>query len=244
MAKGLTTGHITGFDINETFIKFGEEKVKELGQDKNIKFEVADGYNLHYPNNYFDAVTNYTYLGVLSDKKTGLNEMIRVCKEDGIVSCVIATNTLPRISYQGSYPFEGAELLQHLAEKEWKIFNNIQKTKNIGQLSELTLYENSGLKEIHIYPFSHLICYSDTYFALEYRKVIALDETTDEINWLKNRYASEEKEYIEQGFTNEDFNTLMGLLEKKFNYLNNHFETDRSYEWHGGYNFIITGIKK
>ena len=243
LGKGLTTGHITGFDINETFINFGKEKIKELGLKEKVTLELADGYRLHYPDNHFDAVTNYTYIGVLSDKKAGIEELIRVCKKGGTISCVIATNSITRMSYQGIYPFGGAETLQALAEKEWNIFSRIQKEREAGQLSELALFKACGLREIHLYPFSHLICYSDTNFAVEYRKKLALEETAEEISWLKNRYSSNEKAYMEQGFSSENFHALTGLLEKKLSYLTENFETDESYEWHGGFNFIVTGKK-
>ena len=128
LAEGLTTGHITGFDVNETFIAFGNEKIKELGLDNKVTLEVADGYRLHYPDDCFDAVTNYTYIGVLSDAKAGMEELARVCKKGGIVSCVIATNAFPGIAYEGGYPFDGAERLQQLAEKEWNIFSGLQKS--------------------------------------------------------------------------------------------------------------------
>jgi ubiquinone/menaquinone biosynthesis C-methylase UbiE len=244
LAKGLTTGHITGFDINETFIEFGKEKIKNLGLSEKAKLEFADGYRLHYSDNHFDAVTNYTYTGVLSDKKAGLNELIRVCKQSGVVSCVIATNAITRIGYEGNYPFDGAERLRQLAEKEWRVFSNIQKMNEAKQPSELALFKTCGLSEIHIYPFSHLICYNDAYFPEEYRKAVALDEITEEKNWLKSRYVMNEKVYTEQGFYRDDFYALTELLEKKLAYLAKNFETDKSYEWHGGFNFIITGKKQ
>ena len=62
LAKGLTSGHITGFDISQAFIDYGKEKLKELGIEQKVTLEIADGHNLHYPDNHFDAVTNYTYL--------------------------------------------------------------------------------------------------------------------------------------------------------------------------------------
>ena len=131
LAQGLKMGHITGFDVSEAFIKFGNEKINELGLNKKVTLELADGYHLHYADNHFDAVTNYTYTGVLSDAKAGINELIRICKKGGIVSSVIATNTIPRISYAGGYPFDGAMQLQQLTEKEWNIFCGINKNRTL-----------------------------------------------------------------------------------------------------------------
>jgi ubiquinone/menaquinone biosynthesis C-methylase UbiE len=243
LAKGLTAGHITGLDINETFICFGKEKIRQMGFDDKITLEVADGFHLHYPDNHFDAVTNYTYIGVLSDKKAGLDELVRVCKKGGTVSCVIATNAITRVGYEGGYPFEGASKLQLLSEKEWAIFSGIQRVKGAGLLSELSLFISCGLTDIHMYPFSHLICYSDTNFPAEYRKTVALEETAEEIMWLKSRYEINEKIYEEKGFSHGDYADYIALLETKQEYIKLHFDTDNSYEWHGGFNYIVAGFK-
>jgi len=243
LAKGLTTGHITGFDISDAFIEYGNEKIIELCLNKNVNLEIADGYNLHYPDNHFDAVTNYTYIGVLADMKAGLEELIRVCKKSGTVSCVVATNNIPNIGYQGNYPFEGAMRLQQLATLEWKIHCGNAIQGPMTQLAELELMVECGLKDIHIYPFAHLMCYNDTNLPSEYRKTLAMDETADEIRWLKSRYSEKEKSYTEQGFSSKDFAELVALLERKLDYLTHHFDSDNSYEWHGGFNFIVTGQK-
>lgn len=243
LAAGLSSGHITGFDINKTFIEYGKSKAKELALENKMTLEVADGFNLHYDDETFDAVTNYTYIGTLSDPEAGMKELIRVCKTGGTVSCVIATNAIPYVSWQGDYPFDADSDLQKLSCLENKIFTDIHKSNLSKQSTELMLFKQLGLVGLHMYPFSHLICYSDEAFPLEYRKKLALDETQDEINWLKFRYSENESVYGINGFSPNDFIKLLSLLEQKYKYLNENFETCDSYEWHGGYNYIVTGIK-
>jgi ubiquinone/menaquinone biosynthesis C-methylase UbiE len=250
LAKGLHTGHITGFDINAGSIEYGRKKAEELGLDSKMTLETADGFSLHYADNTFDAVTNYTYIGVLSDPAAGMAELIRVCKPGGVVSCVIAANAIPNPFYQGGYPFEGADELQRLASLENIIFGSFARIASDFKQSEKwdafrypLLFESCGLAEIHMYPFGHLICYSDTDYPLEYRKQLAISETEDKINWLASRYAGKEDIYHQHGFSHSDFERMMQLLSVKLEYLKEHFDTDRSYEWHGGFNFIVTGRK-
>ena len=118
LAGGLTKGHVTGFDINENFIKYGQERLDELSLSGKVTLEVADGFDLHYEDDSFDAVTNYTYIGVLSDPVAGMKELIRVCRRGGVVSCVIASNNLPSVWWQGDYPFDESGLLQKLSSTE------------------------------------------------------------------------------------------------------------------------------
>ncbi len=250
LAQGLLSGHITGFDINEGSIEFGRKKAKELDLDRRMTLETADGFSLHYVDDTFDAVTNYTYIGVLSDPAAGLKELIRVCKPGGVVSCVIATNAIPYVSWQGGYPFDGAEELQRLASLENIIFGSFARNASDFKQSDKwdafrypKLLEFCDLTEIRMYPFGHLICYSDAAYPLEYRRQLAISETEEEISWLASRYTGKEVIYLKHGFSRGDFDRLTQLLSVKLEYLKEHFDTDKSYEWHGGFNFIVTGRK-
>lgn len=252
LAKGLKGGHIVGFDINEGFVAYGKQKAAELGLQDRMTLEVADGFALPgYADDQFDAVTNYTYLGALSDPEAGLRELIRVCKSGGVVSCVDASNAISYAFWQGSYPFDGAAELQRLARIENVIFSsfahnpaNWKQPTDWSVLRRPELFALCGLQNIHVYPFGHLICYNDDAFPFAYRKRLAITETQEEISWLESRYAGKEKIYASHGFSAEDYTMLQCLLARKLDYLEQNFETDKSYEWHGGFNFIVTGQKR
>jgi len=252
LAGGLTDGHVTGFDINEGFIEHGKERLKELCVSYKVTLELADGFNLHYADNTFDAVTNYTYIGVLSDPIAGMRELIRVCKQSGTVSCVIATNAFPVISWQGDYPFDGADELQRLTRVENDIFSkDVQKdvSKNLNQNMEWhalrypKMFEICGLTHINIHPYAYTFNYNDENIPLEYRKSLLSDETEEGISWIASRYEEHKEIYNEHGFYDADFTRLKTLLETKLEYIKNNFESDKSFEWRGGFNFIVTGIK-
>ena len=136
LACGLTSGKMTGFDINEGFIEYGQRKLRELALESKIRIELADGFKLKYPDGSFDAVTNYTYIGVLSDPVAGLRELIRVCKPGGVISCIVAPNKIPAIHWQGDYPFADAGELQRLSTRESNIFAIARLDSDFGQSEE------------------------------------------------------------------------------------------------------------
>jgi SAM-dependent methyltransferase len=226
--------------------------LKELSLADKVILELADGFNLHYADYTFDAVTNYTYIGVLSDPITGMRELIRVCKHGGTVSCVIATNSFPVVWWQGDYPFDGADELQRLMRVENDIFSKyVQKnlSKSLNQSTEWgvlrypKMFEVCGLKHINIHPYAYTFNYNDENIPMDYRKNLLCGETEEEINWLTSRYEENKPIYNEHGFNDADFSQLKSLLNTKLEYIQTKFENDRSYEWRGGFNFIVTGIK-
>jgi ubiquinone/menaquinone biosynthesis C-methylase UbiE len=252
LAGGLTDGKVTGFDINEGFIEHGKVRLNELALSEKVTLELADGFNLHYPDNTFDAVTNYTYIGVLSDPIAGMRELIRACKQGGTVSCVIASNSFPVVSWQGDYPFDGADELQRLSHAENDIFHkyvvknlskNLNQNTEWGALRYPKMFEVCGLAHINIHPYAYTFNYNDENISLDYRKSLLCDETQEEINWLVSRYEENTATYNEHGFCDTDFTQLKNLLETKLDYIKNKFEYDKSFEWRGGFNFIVTGKK-
>ena len=253
LALGLTDGKVTGFDINAGFIEYGNKRLDDMSLAGKVHLEVADGYSLQYADNTFDAVTNYTYIGVLSDPIAGMRELIRVCKRGGTVSCVIAANSFPVVWWQGDYPFDGADDLQRLMSKENDIFSkNVQKnfSGNLNQSTEWgvlrypKMFDICGLKHINIHPFAYTFNYNDENISYDYRKNLLIDETEEEINWLTSRYEENKRVYNEHGFGGAEYSQLKSLLHRKLEYIKNGFENDKSYEWRGGFNFIVTGIKE
>ena len=48
----------------------------------------------------------------------------------------------------------------------------------------------------------------------------------------------------EHGFYDTDYLRLQTLLETKLEYVKSNLEIDKSFEWRGGFNFIVTGNKE
>lgn len=236
LAKGLPRGHITGFDINKTLIEFGRGKAAE-----NMALDVCDGYELPYDDGAFDAVTGYTYTVTLSDPESGIRELMRVCRPGGTVSSVIGKNSLPYAFWQGGYPFDEKNELQALARRENDLFSRLHRGGEDGRADEVHLFKSLGLEDIHMYPFAHLICYGDSNFSADYRRALAIAEAEEEIVWLESRYEENQSAYEKEGFTKADYDRLMHLHCLKRDYLRDHFDDAQLMEWHGGYNYIVTG---
>ena len=160
IARGLKTGSITGFDINQNSVDFGNGKICEERLAGKAKIVREDGFALSFEDNTYNAVVNHTYLGVLSDVAAGLKELIRVCKTGGCVSASASSRGFPKLHWAGDSPFTGEKRLIELQEKHERIYQEITNSAVLKQDSYWNimryprLFAKLGLKNITIHPYA------------------------------------------------------------------------------------------
>jgi ubiquinone/menaquinone biosynthesis C-methylase UbiE len=126
-----TAKHVTGIDLTEKMIEQAKERQKELGLS-NLSWDIGTASPLTYASNSFSVVvTRYSFHHFL-DPEAVLNEMIRVCKPNGIV--LIADVALP--------------------EDKVEAYNRIEKLRDPSHTQALSyesweeLLRNSGLRNL------------------------------------------------------------------------------------------------
>ena len=253
IAKGLTAGKVTGFDISKSFMEYGNAKIKDANLSHKAEIVLADGFALHFPDNTFDAVVAHNYLGVLSDPVAGLRELIRVCKPGGNISISFGTSASTGTGaggghfWAGEYPLEGMARLSELMDKYNKAYRKVVTTVALKQSQEWPsgrypkLFSKCGLTNISIMPVGAVFAYDDNYWSDEYRvKKITLD-INDEVRIITEN--NQDLKFSENGFTSVDGEELVELLRRKQAYLLENYRTDDSWEWSAGLNCIVTGTK-
>lgn len=239
-------GKIIGFDISKNLVDYGNIRVADEQLSEVCRLIEADGFQLPFEENAFDVVTNYTYLGVLSDPVAGLKEMIRVCKSGGTVSAIFPGK---RVSWKGVYPSDFSNRLNELYEKQEEIYQKyiLNPSTMYYQRSEWPssmypkMFDMCGLKNVHIYSVASAFSYSDDRWPIEYRKYQIDTGISDDMRIITQR--SQTTEFEKYGFTKNDFAELIELLKKKQKYLLDNIETDMSFELDAGHQIILTGIK-
>lgn len=76
---------IIGSDISEKMLKIGVEKIKRSGLNGRIVFQQSDLFNLPFKDRVFDAVSIGFGFRNLHDFRSGIREMARVLKKDGLL---------------------------------------------------------------------------------------------------------------------------------------------------------------
>ena len=253
IAKGLTEGMITGFDLSKHFVEYGNNKIKEEGLCRNAKIVLDDGFALSFPDNSFDAVVNHNYLSVLSDPVAGLQELIRVCKPGGNISVSTVASASTGMSggdghfWAGEYPLEGMERMKELMDKYNRAYKKVVTTSALKQSHEWPsgrypkLFSKCGLTNISIMPVGATFAFNDNYWPDDYRvKKITLD-FNDQIRIITEN--NQDPKFLENGFTDKDCEELVALIRRKQGYLLENYRTDNSWEWSAGLSCIVTGTK-
>lgn len=82
-AKKLKNSKIAGIDIASTMLSIGQKKVIRQGLTSQISLQYADGQNLPFDNDYFDATSIAFGLRNFENPARGIHEMFRVLKPGG-----------------------------------------------------------------------------------------------------------------------------------------------------------------
>lgn len=77
------TGHVVLADINESMLKVGRDKLRNLGIVSNVSYQQANAEDLPFPDNHFDCITIAFGLRNVTDKDAALRSMYRVLKPGG-----------------------------------------------------------------------------------------------------------------------------------------------------------------
>ncbi len=122
LAAGIAPGTVTGLDLDRDFIARARAKAASLGLEQ-VRYVVGDAYALPFADGTFDAVLSYTGIGVLTDPRQAVAEMVRVCRAGGPVSVAeavagrggITFAGVDRLTGQATYP--GAERFWQLHDR-------------------------------------------------------------------------------------------------------------------------------
>ena len=89
-ATGLLSSHLDSLGHNVVGIDISKKMVKKAQKENpNIRFFVRDALELKFKTESFDAVLASSLLNVVDDRVAVLKEMLRVCKQSGIVSFLV-----------------------------------------------------------------------------------------------------------------------------------------------------------
>ncbi len=70
-------------DINDSMLKVGREKLRDIGIVGNVSYVQANAEELPFPDNHFDCITISFGLRNVTDKEKALRSMYRVLKPGG-----------------------------------------------------------------------------------------------------------------------------------------------------------------
>lgn len=134
-SRGL---HVTAIDLSENMIA----KARAVNP-KGIIFQQGDILQLDFADNHFDYVIAASVINVISDRRKGLSEMVRVCKKGGKVSILVPEEGMTKEKLNILIQQYGLTGFSREALLAW---DNYAKKMSRSSLEEL--FKSAGLKKI------------------------------------------------------------------------------------------------
>ncbi len=141
LAEAVSPGEVTGIEISSSDVDLARERGKQGGHT-NLRFEVADVYELPFPNESVDATFFHAIVGHLNDPVRVLREAHRVLKPGGVVGLRQREGSLDIVTGPFAEPI-GQQILGTLVGD-----NQFGRDLHVGlHLSELVLEAGFGRVE-------------------------------------------------------------------------------------------------
>jgi demethylmenaquinone methyltransferase/2-methoxy-6-polyprenyl-1,4-benzoquinol methylase len=103
MAK-TNAKNIIGLDISSGMLEVGKKKIAEKKLDSVIEMVLGDSENMPFPDNHFDAITVSFGIRNFETLETGLQEILRVLKPNGIF-VILETSVPVNTPFKQGYHF-------------------------------------------------------------------------------------------------------------------------------------------
>ncbi|WP_010495115.1 demethylmenaquinone methyltransferase [Paenibacillus elgii] len=158
LAKASGAGKIVGLDFSQNMLDVGEEKVKRLGMDEQIKLVQGNAMALPFEDNSFDYATIGFALRNVPDLVKVIEEMQRVVKPGGmVVSLELSKPTWKLFKaiyffyFQKVLPLLGKLIVKRYEQYKWLP----ESLKNFPDHKELAdIFRKTGLTRVEAYPLT------------------------------------------------------------------------------------------
>ena len=208
-----------GLDCDETLIEYAKQSKKA-----GLTFTLGDALSLPYEDSKFDIVISHTFLTSIFDAEKALNEMRRVCKEDGFIVSINADTFTYIPCYNSSFSEYSwfNEYKNYRKEIECKLKTEAKK-QVCGLQPELVpnFFIQNHLTELKMYQLGKLFTLTggncskeeETFINYEFEAEKALADYLDVsskkrfIQILTTKY-----QLLKEGYVSSDWNSGSSLM--------------------------------
>jgi demethylmenaquinone methyltransferase/2-methoxy-6-polyprenyl-1,4-benzoquinol methylase len=160
--KLLQPKKIIGIDISVGMLDLGRKKIQDQGLSNVIELQTGDSEQIHFANNYFDAITVAFGVRNFENLNLGLQEMLRVLKPGG--KLVVLEFSKPKKSFfKGLYQFYLSKMAPSVVQifssdkKAYQYLNNSVQAFPEGQ-TFLNIMHEAGFTQTYLQTLSLGIC--------------------------------------------------------------------------------------
>lgn len=237
-------GKVIGVDKNRRLLSVAKKITKKQHiPSRVVSYRQGKAESLPFPDNFADRVVCQMLLWIVKDRAKVIDEMIRVCKPDGLVGAVDVV--LDKIAYY--YP--DSERYGDLYDKyEVALLKGSEKLygadRKVGYKLP-SLFKERGLERVRLDGYAYVWLNSDDRIPFDFKLKNAKEYVKDfDTAAERNRRKEDKKILLAGGMSSkeiEEFNRLS--LERSKTIVENPKLLSENTSMNGGIFFIATGIK-
>ncbi len=121
---GCATGSLSGYLAECGYITTAVDSSEAMiiaakSNISSVDYHVADARYLPFNDGEFDAIVSASLINIVSDQQTTINEMIRVCKQNGVISFLFPTHGFNNENLQDLADSIGVSGFSEAALRTW-----------------------------------------------------------------------------------------------------------------------------
>lgn len=245
LAEGGKKVTVTGLDLEKPFIEFAKRRAAHF--DPPITFIEGDALNLPFGDETFDLVVSHTFLTSVPDPVRAMDEMKRVTRPGGRIASVTTMSMVPGLSDDGQYPEDCGWLAEYrrMSRKFTDACFSIDpiepRVAGLNPVRVPRFFAEQGLKKISAWPLGKVFSLSNAAVSPE-EKLLYLDLFEDSENKQLDAFMAlpEMRAY----FTEEDADSYRRLIRERCDWYRERPEENAVWEWQGGANVLVAGIRE
>lgn len=242
LAIGLNPGTVTAVDLDKKFIQHAADKAVREGHT-GVRYLVANAYHLPFEDGLFDAAVSYTGIGILTQPRQAIREMVRVVRPGGSIAVAEAVSGPNGIFFKGidslakneSYP--RASRYWALRERLYQALGGDSKLLELGDpdwppSALWGLMAQEGIINLRINAWGYVVADDDSRHKNRSERI--RDHGAKEQELIQSLQADPQWKHVLQG---NEWEELIRLIEDRQNWLANH----AAFDWEAGLSIVMTG---
>lgn len=234
----------TGVDLDMPLLERAQLKADTYSGSCNLSFVRGNAVCLPFDDASFDVVVSQTLLTSIYDYEKVMQEMRRVCRPGGRIAALNPISFRQIYQHAGNYPADATWATSYnkcmgTLERLYNAYGTMEQyAAGIIPMKVPELFAHAGLEHVKAYPIGSFLSLSNDAMTKEdKRRYILLDHKSEMEKFSAYMELPEANDWVSVHEANE----IKEAFAKRRDYLLEHLDDNRIWEWMGTTSLLVVG---